>query len=109
MKAYDIYKKAAIRAGITENDILSDSFAKKGAEFINQIANDLNIGNIESLYDKIDCTSLQAEALCCGVAMLISQSISDSEKNSVLTDIYNSKRASALSKITSVKDVIPKP
>ena len=31
-KSYDIYKKAAIRAGITENDILSDSFAKKGAE-----------------------------------------------------------------------------
>ncbi|MBR2489130.1 MAG: hypothetical protein IKB45_01510 [Clostridia bacterium] len=109
MKAYDIYKKAAIRAGITENDILSDSFTKKGAEFINQIANDLNIAGIDSLSDKIDCTSLQAEALCCGVAMLISLTISDSEKNSVLTDIYNAKRASALSKISSVEDVIPRP
>lgn len=109
MKGYDIYKKAAIRAGITENDTLSDSFTKKGEEYINQIANDLNIVGINSMSDKINCSSLQAEALCCGVAMLISLSISDSEKNSVLTDIYNSKRASALSKISSVEDVIPIP
>lgn len=109
MKGYDILKKAALRAGISESDALSNAFAKKAAEFINQIANDLKIGEIASLSEEILCTEALAEALCCGVTMLISLDINDSEKNSVFTDIYNSKRAAALSQTDIVADVLPKP
>ena len=109
MKGYDIYKKASLRAGITEKDILSDSFTFKSAEYINQIANDLKIKGLNSLSENIECSPEKAEALCCGVAMLICLDIEDGSKAKVLTDIYNAKRASVLSGVSTVKDILPKP
>lgn len=109
MKGYDIYKKAALRAGITEKDILSESFTFKAFEYISQIASDLKLKGVNSLTENIECSPEKAEALCCGVAMLICLDIEDGAKAKVLTDIYNAKRASVLSGVSAIDDILPKP
>lgn len=109
MNGYDIYKKAIKRAGISSGNVLSDDICDNAKEFINQIAQDLKLSQISSLRDEIDCTNEFAEVLCCGVAMLITLSISDMDKNRIYTDIYNSKRAAVLSEKTAVEDVLPTP
>ncbi len=109
MNGYDIYKKAATRAGIVLTDTLSDAITNKAEEFINQIAVDLKLAQISSLWDEIECDSDFTEALCCGVTMLLTLSISDIEKNTSYTNIYNAKRAAVLSKTDKVKDIMPAP
>lgn len=109
MNGYDIFKKAVTRAGIFQGDILNGDFAKRAPELINQIAADLKLEQINSLSDEIICDTEKAEALCCGVAMLVTLTVSDREKNEIFTNIYNAKRAAVLSNISAVEDVLPNP
>lgn len=112
MNGYDIYSKATIRLGYTpasEGSEFSSETLAHALELINQIISDLKLEPIKSLSDDINCSDEQAEALCCGTAMLLSFIESDTEKNQIYTNIYNAKRASALSKTEHITDTLPTP
>lgn len=105
MTGYDIYKKAILRLSYKD---FENKLSVKALEFINQICTDLKLPNIESLNRNINCSPDVIEAVCCGLTMLLALSEGDSEKNIIYTNLYNSKRASVLSKIVCVEDVLPK-
>lgn len=104
MTGYDIYKKALVRLSYKD---FENKLSIKALEFINQICNDLKMPTIQSLSQNLDCSSDRIEAVCCGLMMLLTLSEGDSEKNNIYTNIYNSKRASVLSKTVYVEDVLP--
>ncbi len=110
MNGYEIYDRAMIRLGykaIGKNEIQDVGIMGRAAEFINQIAVDLGLKPIEDLSDNIDCSDELSEALCCGVAMLISLSDSDANKNVIFTALYNAKRATVLSGRAFIEDNLP--
>ena len=110
MTGYDIYKKACARLGIsgTADEIIADSrLLSRALELVNQIAADLKIAEIKNLSDEITADAQKGEAICCGVAMLLSLSDGNSEKNQIYTNIYNAKRATVLSHLTQVEDNLP--
>lgn len=110
MTGYDLYRKAMLRLGFVNN--INESFSEgqrldSAKEHINQIASDLNIDAIAQLGDEIKCSGIKSEALCCGVSMLIAFDEGDTIKNKLFTDIYNAKRATALSATDKVLDRLP--
>ncbi len=105
MSGYDIFKRAVIRLGFSDYE---NRLSSRAIEFINQICIDLKINTVERLSQEIEISDELCEALCCGVAMLLSFSEGDSEKNKLYCDLYNSKRASVLSKVCFVEDTLPK-
>ena len=110
MNGYDIYDRAMIRLGFKatgKNEIMDAGIMSRAEEFINQIAADLKLRPIENLSDNIDCSAELSEALCCGVAMLISLSEADANKNVIFTALYNAKRAAVLSGKTFIEDTLP--
>ena len=110
MNGYEIYDKAALRLGYKgtgENGVLDARIMARSLEFINQIAADLKIFPVEDLSQKIDCSPEKTEALCCGVAMLMSLCEGDANKNVIFTAIYNAKRASVLSAKELIEDTLP--
>ena len=104
MTGYDIYRKALLRLSYKDYE---NKLSAKALEFINQICTDLKIANIESINENINCSADVSEAVCCGLAMLLTLSEGDSVKNNVYTNMYNSKRASVLSKTIYIEDVLP--
>ena len=110
MNGYDIYDRAMVRLGFKatgKNEIMDAGIISRAVGFINQIALDLRLKTIEDLSDNIDCSAELSEALCCGVAMLISLSDSDTNKNVIFTALYNAKRAAVLSGKTFIEDTLP--
>lgn len=105
MNGYEIYRKAIIRLGYDSSN--NQRLMGRALELINQILVDLDLDTKTSLAEEIICDKKTIDAICCGVAMLISLSESDGEKNSVFASIYNSKRAAVLSGKNMVKDVLP--
>ena len=91
MNGYDVYKKAVLRLGY--NGSVNDRLLERALELMNQILQDLKLAEIKNLSEKLNVTETQAEALCCGTAMLLALSESDGEKNRLFADIYNAKRA----------------
>lgn len=111
MTGYDIYKKACARVGIsgTSDEIIVDSrLLSRALEFVNQIASDLKINEIKNLSDEIVSEPEKAEAVCCGVAMLLSLCDGNAEKNHIYTNIYNAKRATVLAHSCFIEDNLPK-
>lgn len=104
MSGYDIFKKALLRLSYTK---FENNLSVKALEFINQICIDLKLPAVENLSQEMNLSADIAEAVCCGLAMLLSLSEGDSEKNRIYTNMYNSKRAAVLSKTTYVEDVLP--
>lgn len=110
MNGYDIYDRAMIRLGFKpagKNEITDAGIISRAVEFINQIAADLKLRFIEDLSDNIDCSAELSEALCCGVAMLISLSEGDANKNVIFTALYNAKRTAVLSEKSFIEDALP--
>ena len=110
MNGYNIYDKACIRLGYKgtgNNEILDSRIVGRALEFVNQISIDLKLGGVENLSDKIICSEEHSEALCCGVAMLISMAEGDLNKNVIFTALYNAKRAATLGGIGYVIDKLP--
>lgn len=110
MNGYEIYDKAALRLGYKgtgSNGVLDTRLMGRALEFINQIALDLKLSSVEDLSKNIACSAETAEALCCGVAMLMSLCEGDTSKNVIFTALYNAKRAAALSKTELVVDTLP--
>lgn len=110
MTGYDIYKRCMALMGLTISDgeVISDhALISRFTEILNQIALDLKLPNISSLSEQITLTPAKADAVCYGAAMLLSFSEGDIAKNQFFTNIYNSKRNTALSEISNITDVIP--
>ncbi len=86
----------------------NENLLKRAPDIINQICFDLKIGSVKRLSDKINADSKKLDALCYGVAMIMALVEGDGDKNKVFTDIYNAKRAMALSSKEYVEDKLPK-
>ena len=112
MTGNDIYLIVSSLLGFSEglSDARNDiTLRERMLVSINRIGADLcDMPSLKSLNDSIDLSSAFCEALPYGVAMLISLTDGDSEKNSIFTSLYNSKRAAAKVSSTVVDDVLPK-
>ena len=106
MSGYDIYKKALLRLGYNSSGI-NDNKISMAKELINQVLNDLKLEEINEMSSKIKASKSYLEAVCCGLAMLLSLSEGDSAKNQLFCDLYNAKRAAILSEISLIEDKLP--
>lgn len=110
MTGYDVYKRVLNMSGYLNNDniILDEqSLIIRIVDMINQICVDLKIDAISGLEDQIKTENYKVDALCYGVAMLLSISDNESQKNALFTQIYNSKRGAVLSQKEYIEDKIP--
>lgn len=110
MTGYNIYKSAMLLLGYSVDNMTvspTDDLLQRTLETINRISTDIKGPQFSSLSDEINISATKYDALCYGVAMLLSLTEHNSEKNRLFTDIYNAKRASALSQISHISDSIP--
>lgn len=107
MKGYELLKGAFLRLGINNDTELLDGTSKRDLEFINQILTDLKLSPIEELSEEVECSAVVGEAVCCGIAMLLSFALGEQDKNQIYTAIYNAKRATVLCKTEKIEDVLP--
>lgn len=111
MTGYDIYKRVLALLGyLNAADVVvgEENLFKRSLDVINQICFDLNIETINSLSCKIEANEIKIDALCYGVAMILSLIEGDGAKNKLFAQIYNAKRSKALSKSDTVQDKLPK-
>ena len=105
MKAIDLYKTALIMAGADADEefIITGKGVADELFYINKVLADLKIRPIDSLDQELNISIYTADALSAGIAYYISLRASDKERAAFLCDLYNAKRASALSNITRIK------
>lgn len=105
MKAIDLYKKGLIMSG-TDGDEEFIITGRSGADelfFINRVLSDLRINPVGSIGDELDVNISTADAISAGIAYYLSLRACDKDRTGFLCDIYNAKRASALSAVTRIK------
>ncbi|MBE6749896.1 MAG: hypothetical protein E7560_01870 [Ruminococcaceae bacterium] len=109
MNGYDLYEKVLTRLGYVGGNTVNTEqrFFSSFLELCNQIAADLKLAEIKDYEQPLELTPQEAEALCCGTAMLLAFSEGDSNKNKLFTEIYNAKRAALLSKTDYIIDNLP--
>lgn len=110
MTGYDIYDRVCGLLGC--HDLIGHKENGKCAVFLNmlnQICADLGVRNLENLSQKIIMKETQTEALIYGSAMLFSVTLRDAGCAKIYTELYNSKRAKALSKTDTRQDILPSP
>lgn len=110
MNGYEIYNKVLIRLGYKESesqDIINKRLTDGSLEAVNQILLDLKLEPVTALSKDINAAAPILEAVCCGVAMLLTVNIGDSNKNVIFTALYNAKRAAVLSITEHIKDNLP--
>ncbi len=105
MTGFEIYNKAILRLGY--NGSINDRLIERAPELMKQIAEDLKLDCSIGLSEEIKVGDNIAEALCCGLTMLLALSESDGEKHKLYCDIYNAKRAAVLSTSCKVEDKLP--
>lgn len=110
MNGYELCEKAYIRLGFNNKNTFSphSSTSKRDLEFVNQILEDLRLNQLKELSCKVECSKEQAEAVCSGVAMLLSMCEGETEKNRLYTAVYNAKRAAVLGNVSKIEDTLPK-
>ena len=109
MTGNDIFKRCLSLLGYTSpNETQSTSaLLSRMPDILNQILSDLKMPLVKNLTQTIEGTPLQIDAVCCGCAMLLAFSDGDARKNRVFTEIYNGRRAAALSKTGKISDTLP--
>ena len=110
MTGYDIYDRVCGLLGC--HDLIEHKENGKCAVFLNmlnQICADLGVRSLENLSQKIIMKETQTEALIYGSAMLFSVTLRDAGCAKIYTELYNSKRAKALSKTDTRQDILPSP
>ena len=109
MNGYELYEKVLTRLGYNKSGTIGaeQKFLSPFLEFANQIAADLKLAEIKNFETPLNFTAQEADALCCGVVMLMAFSEGDTDKNKLFTEIYNAKRAALLSKTDYVIDNLP--
>lgn len=105
MNGYDVYKKALTRLGYTAGD--DRRLIEKAPELIGQIAADLRLEPPKDMSEDLKLKTDESEALCCGVAMMLSLYEGDGEKNKIFCELYNAKRAGVLRGSSVIVDSLP--
>ncbi len=85
----------------------NQNLLKRAPDIINQVCLDLKIPNITRLSDEIEASDKALDALCYGAAMIMALVDGDGVKNKMFSDIYNAKRAAALSSKDVIVDKLP--
>lgn len=110
MTGHKIYTRVLNLLGYInhDNSITPDAELQgRALHALNQILIDLKQEEVADMDCEINLSQSSIEALIYGVAMILSLSGCDAEINRVFTQIYNSKRSTALSEICVVTDVLP--
>ena len=110
MTGNDIYRRVLGLLGYLNTETVipdKDNLLKRAPDIINQICMDLKIPMIERMSQTIEANEKSIDALCYGTAMIMALVEGDGAKNQLFTQIYNSKRASALSKKEQIEDKMP--
>lgn len=109
MKAIDLYKVGLIMSG-TDGDeefIITGRANADQLFFVNKVLSDLNLPPVSSIGDELSIKTAAADAISAGIAYYIALRSSDKDRVEFLCDLYNAKRASAMSCITRVKSIFP--
>lgn len=109
MNGYEICKAAFLRLGLnSDTEIpLHSKTSKRDLEFVNHIADDLNLKPLEELSAEVEWSAKETQAVISGVAMMLSFTEGETAKNQLFTAIYNAKRAALLGKISKIEDTLP--
>lgn len=104
MKAIDIYREGL---ALCENDaneeyLLRDEGVDK-VFFVNRALSDLKKEPLVSINSEIETDTKTAEALICGVAYYFAIKYNRNDKSAFLADMYNAKRAIALSSVGKIR------
>lgn len=111
MTGNDVFNRVLNLLGyLNSHTVRSDNqnLLKRAIDILNQICFDLKIPNITRLSDKIEASEKALDALCYGTAMIMALVDGDGAKNKMFADIYNAKRAAALSSKDVIEDKLPK-
>ena len=105
MKVIDLYKAGLIISG-TDGDEEVINGKEDGGElfFINKVFADLKLPAANSLSQEVTLSINTVDAVTAGVAYYLSLRAADRDRAAFISDLYNAKRASALSKITRVRN-----
>lgn len=110
MTGNDIFKRSLSLLGYTPTEqeaVSSKALLLRMPDILNQILSDLSLSEVTELSQNIEATPLQLDAICCGCTMLFALSDGDNTKNRIFTEIYNARRAAALSKAEQRQDTLP--
>lgn len=111
MTGYNIFESALLKLGYHDSKGTVEQavpFKKIAIDAINEFSFDLcRSSPIKTLFDHIDLDERAASVVSYGVAMVISLYNHDTEKNIIMTTIFNARRAAYLSESKTVKDVSP--
>lgn len=110
MTGNDIYRRVLGLLGYLNTETVipdKDNLFKRAPDIINQICMDLRIPQIERMSDSLAANGKSIDALCYGTAMMMALVEGDGAKNRLFTQIYNSKRAAALSQKKHIQDKMP--
>lgn len=106
MNGYNVLTDAVRLIGLETPD---DSLKIRGLAMINTILCELGYHPIRLLSQKTEVYSAVAvQALIVGTAMLIANSLGDSDCRNALSSAYNDIRRSAMGNINRIRDVMPK-
>lgn len=105
MKAIDLYKTGLIMSG-TDSDEEFIITGRSGADelfFINKVLSDLKLTPVNSLSEEIEVNIRTGDAISAGIAYYLCLRAADKDRVGFLCDLYNAKRAAALSGVTRIK------
>ena len=110
MTGNDIFKRCLALLGYTQAEseaVSCKALLNRMPEIIASICFDLKITPVFDLEGEITANDTQLDALCCGCTMLLALSEGEGGKHRLFTELYNARRAAALSEISTVKDCLP--
>lgn len=111
MTGYNIFESALLKLGYHNSKGTVEQavpFKKIALDAINEFSFDLcHSSPIKTLFDNIDLDRQAVSVISYGVAMVISLYNHDTEKNMIMTAIFNARRAAYLSENKKIKDVLP--
>lgn len=108
MKLKDIYISALKFMGYGYNSDISADFPlpEEPLDLCNRALLDIGLKAAQNLEEEINAEPEILETLGYGVAMFVCIFTGDSVRQPIYTNIYNAKRAKALSRIEKIKDVM---
>ena len=110
MTGYDIYNRAAVLLSFTGPDgnvCPNEGLLRRAKDILAQLCCDLEVPVPALLTDEVDAEPEATAALCYGMAMLLSLTEGEPQKNAMFTELYNAKRAAVKAGVTKTDDVLP--
>lgn len=108
----DVFKRAAALCGISksyleEND--NSDLTEKVRAAVDSVIFDLcGIIPTDNISETNKLSPEFSDAAAYGAAMFLSLAFGDTDKSAVFSEIYSGKRAALKSRISAIKDVLPK-